>query len=476
MAEAKPTLIVVDDDPLITETLHFVLSSDFEVVAAESRSQARSLLRQLDAPPQLALVDLGLPPTPHAPEEGFKLIGELLAHAPGMKIFVLSGQNKDANARHALALGATEFISKPCDVERLRALFKAALRLQDAEQHADLARTGCGLVGNSPALQGLRTQIRQFADLPYPVLIEGESGCGKELVAQCLHRLSSRRDQPLLSLNCAAISPQLAESTLFGHAKGAFTGATAENAGYFEDAGQGILFLDEIGELPQELQPKLLRVLENGEYQRIGETQTRTCHARIIAATNRDLREEARAGRFRADLYHRLNIFAIRVPALREMGEDRLVLLDHFRAFYAREIGRPPFELDGEARRLWLAYPFPGNVRELRNIVIRLTAKHAGTTVTADQLATEFDPVADEIIPGSSALLDDPHAMQEFALTHLKTAGRIELDGLLRQWEHAYIEAALKMTQGNLSQTARLLGINRTTLYGRMQAYGTSVQ
>jgi DNA-binding NtrC family response regulator len=205
MADAKPRLILVDDDPLITDTLHFVLSNDFDVCVAESRKQAHSLLRQLDAPPRLALVDLGLPPTPHIPEEGFKLISELLAHSPAMKIIVLSGQNDDANARHALSIGATEFVAKPCDVEHLRTLLKNALRLQSAEHDAEIAQTGCGLLGESLVMQSLRNQVRQFADVPYPVLIEGESGSGKELVANCLHSLSARKNRAWLSLNCAAI-------------------------------------------------------------------------------------------------------------------------------------------------------------------------------------------------------------------------------------------------------------------------------
>jgi DNA-binding NtrC family response regulator len=476
MAAEKPRLILVDDDPLITETLHFVLGENFDVSVAESRTQAKSLLRQLDAPPQLALVDLGLPPIPHSPEEGFKLIGELLAHSPTMKIFVLSGQNDDANARHALSLGAMEFISKPCDVLQLRTLLQDALLLQKAETAAESTQIGCGLIGDSLAMQALRSQISQFSDAPFPVLIEGESGSGKELVANCLHSLSSRHNQAYLSLNCAAISPALAESILFGHAKGSFTGAAAPSAGYFEDAGEGTLFLDEIGELPPEMQAKLLRVMENGEYQRVGETQTRKSRARIIAATNRDLRDEVRNGRFRADLYHRLNVFALRVPPLREMDGDRLELLEHFRSFYAREVGKMPFDLDADARQAWTAYSFPGNVRELRNVVIRLAAKHAGATVTREQLVAEFDPVAGEIIPNGSALLNDQQAMMNFAKKHLQVQSNVNLDHILRQWEKSYVEAALKLTHGNLSQAARLLGVNRTTLYSRMQFFETPVQ
>ncbi|HEY3326087.1 MAG TPA: sigma-54 dependent transcriptional regulator [Novimethylophilus sp.] len=476
MVTEKPRLMLVDDDPLITDTLHFVLSEDFDVSVAESRTQARSLLRQLGAPPQIALVDLGLPPAPHSPDEGFKLIGELLAYAPAMKIFVLSGQNNQTNARHALALGAMEFIAKPCDVEQLRSQLKDALRLQNAESVAGNLQSGCGLIGESLAMNVLRNQIRQFATAPFPVLIEGESGSGKELVAACLHSLSARRGNAYLSLNCAAISPTLAESILFGHAKGAFTGAESASSGYFEDAGAGSLLLDEIGELPGDMQAKLLRVLENGEYQRVGETQIRKSRARILAATNRDLRDEVRAGRFRADLYHRLNVFALRVPPLRELEDDRLALLEHFRSFYAKEIGRPPFELDHAARQAWMAYPFPGNVRELRNIVIRLAAKHAGDTVNRDQLAAEFDPLAGEAVAGSDALLNDPQAMMTFAQKHLQSQFNVSLDHILRLWEKSYVEAALKLTHGNLSQASRLLGVNRTTLYGRMQFFETTVE
>ncbi|MEO8419096.1 MAG: sigma-54 dependent transcriptional regulator [Methylophilaceae bacterium] len=469
MDAQHPVLIIIDDDPLITDTLHFVLSKHFDVYVAESRIQAKSLLRQLDAPPSLALVDLGLPPVPHKPDEGFKMIGELLAHSPIMKILVLSGQNEEANVKHALALGAVDFVPKPCDVERLHELLQNALKLQNAELGEEQReQQNCGLLGNSLPMQTLRTQIGQFADAPFPVLIEGESGSGKELVANCLHRLSQRSRQPYLSVNCAAISPLLAESILFGHSKGAFTGAASSHAGYFEDAGEGSLFLDEIGELPMELQAKLLRVLENGEYQRIGETQTRRSKARIVAATNRDLRDEVRCGRFRIDLYHRLSVFAVRVPPLRELEEDRYLLLDHFSEFYARETAQQSFSFDQKARQRWLGYHFPGNVRELRNIIIRLIAKYAGQSVSDAQLAAELD-LAEQMAATELPLMSDESGLAHYAHRHLQTQANVNVDHVLRAWEKAYVDAALKITHGNLSQAAKLLGINRTTLYSRIQ-------
>jgi DNA-binding NtrC family response regulator len=464
----KPTLLVVDDDPLITDTLAFALGRDFDVLLSDSRSHAISLLRQLPAPPQLALVDLGLPPVPHRPDEGFALISDLLAHSPSIKILVLSGQNDAANARHARTLGAAEFVAKPCDPENLKKILMHALQFRDAELRG--APEGVDtLVGRSPAMEKLRSQISQYSDSPFPALIEGESGSGKEMVANALHRMSSRREKPFLALNCAAISPTLVEPTLFGYVKGAFTGAAANKSGYFEDAGDGTLFLDEIGELPLELQAKLLRVLENGEYQRVGETQRRFSRARVIAATNRDLRQEIKKGHFRADLYHRLSVFTINVPPLREMDDDKAMLLDHFCRFYADQARLAPFALDDSAARMWRDYHFPGNVRELRNIVIRLTTKYAGQRLSAAELEPELDVEASAQTP-ELGMPADPDTLVDQAQRHLQRERGFNLDSMLKAWEHGYIEAAMKLTRGNVSQAAKLLGINRTTLYSRMES------
>jgi DNA-binding NtrC family response regulator len=464
----KPDLLLVDDDPLISDTLDFVLSRDFNVCVADSRLQARSILRQLEQPPQLALVDLGLPPSPHRPDEGFRLIAELVAYAPEMKIVVLSGQSDEANARHARTLGAIDFVAKPADPPALKHLLLQALQVSNAEKSA---ATGVSLLGNSLLVEKLRRQIAQFAGSPFPVLVQGESGSGKELIARALHETSPRAARTLYALNCAAISPTLVEPTLFGYAKGAFTGATAARAGYFEDARDSTLFLDEIGELPLELQAKLLRVLENGEFQRVGETQSRSSNARVVAATNRDLRQEVRAGRFRGDLYHRLSVFAIDVPPLRDLGDDRLLLLEHFRQFYARQSASAPFELNSHAIIEWLEYSFPGNVRELRNIVIRLTTKYAGQTVDAAHLRAELDSESLESPLHGIDAPRDATALAEAAKRQLQTERGFNLDEALARLERGYVEAALALTQGNLTRAAKLLGINRTTLYSRMQHY-----
>ncbi len=465
---AKPELLIVDDDPAIIDTLAYVLGSDFNVITAESRPHAKALLRQRDTAPQLALIDLGLPPRPHRPDEGFQLITELVAAAPTMKIIVLSGQNDEANARHARTLGAIDFVAKPAEPAQLKALLKQALSVTTAEAGS----TASGLLGNSSPMQKLRQQIAQFADAPFPVLIEGESGSGKELVAQALHKQSRRAAKPFLALNCAAISPTLVEPTLFGYAKGAFTGAVTARAGYFEDAVGSTLFLDEIGELPLELQAKLLRVLENGEFQRVGETQGRVSNARVVAATNRDMRSEIRHNHFRADLYHRLSVFTIGVPSLRDLGEDKQLLLDHYRQFYAAQIGAQTVELDPEALRLWREYPFPGNVRELRNIVIRLCTKYAGTRITPDLLQGELD--RESLMPGGAGMptLSDESVLLDAARRQLEADPDFSLDEVLKRWERGFVEAALTLTNGNLSQAAKRLGVHRTTLYSRMQSHG----
>ncbi len=470
MQAAKPLLLIVDDDSLISESLGFALAKDFDVVISDSRPHALALIGELRRHPELALVDLGLPPYPHRPDEGFALIGELQNICPALKILVLSGQNDRNNARHARTLGAVEFIEKPCDPGHLTALLKQALSFTQNPQNIQPT----GLIGESPALQRLLLQLGQYAKLAFPVLIVGESGCGKDIVAShYLHQLTERRNAPFLAINCAAISPTLLEPTLFGYAKGAFTGANTAKSGYFEEAGCGTLFLDEIGELPLELQPKLLRVLENGEYQRVGETQTRVSQARIITATNRDLKQEVRNGHFRADLFHRLSVFTVTVPSLREMGEDRIKLLEHFKKFYAEQSRSAPFSLTADAQHLWLKYSFPGNTRELRNIVIRLTAHHSGQTVSSEQLLAEFDSTDTRESSDLShmPLPENLDQARRSAISHLDSAGQLNLDSILALWERSYIEAAVQLCAGNLSQAARRLGINRTTLYNRMESW-----
>jgi DNA-binding NtrC family response regulator len=457
----KTDILFVDDDPLIVESLTIALGNQFRVLSAVNRDQTRELLRKLDKAPSLALIDLGLPPLPHNPDEGFQLIRELLMFNPNIKILVLSGQSDAANIQHALTLGAVDFVPKPCDIPLLRARLQHQQMMLEAElvsEGGELSENG--FLGESPVIKTLHDIIHQFANTPFPVLVEGESGSGKELVARYIHEQSPRAGQPFFTINCAAFTPELLEAQLFGHAKGAYTGATRDRAGFFEDAGDGSLILDEIGELPLGLQSKLLRVLENGEYYRLGETQVRISSARIIAATNRDLREETRAGRFRQDLYHRLSVLTIWVPPLRQRGNDCLLLLEHFKKIYA--INNRPFELDTKAEQVLLDYTFPGNVRELRNIAIRLSSKYPGRRVSAAQINQELESQ----ITGFST---EASGESGESLKQELQDKSFSLEQRLSDWERRYIITALDMSGGNLSKAARYLGINRTTLYSRLQ-------
>ncbi len=462
----KLTLLLVDDDPLITDGLGFMLAKQFNVLTADSRHSAMQVLaesRQGDSTVKaaLALVDLGLPPFPHKPDEGFALVRELLAMEPQMKVLILSGQDDDINIQHALTIGAVDFIAKPAEPELLLARLQHHQRLYEIDL-SNRNQSQQVIVGDSVAMQAINNQIMQFADSPFPVLIEGESGTGKELVAKALHENSSRKNEPFLAINCAAITQELLEAQLFGYAKGAFTGATQEHKGFFMEAGKGTLVLDEIGELPLTLQGKLLRVIESGEFYRVGETRVLKSSARILAATNRNLREEVEQERFRADLFHRLTILTMQIPALRARGDDVFLLLDHFVRYYADTV--PPFELDDAARELWGSYDYPGNIRELRNIVIRLGTKYPGQTVGREQLLSELETQ----LSAQSLAQDGMDISDETIIAKIKS-GDFHLDTLLGDIEGRSIRLALEMNGNNVSKAARALNINRTTLYSRVQ-------
>ncbi len=461
-AQPKPGLLLVDDDPIIADTMGFLLKDDYDVTIADSRNEAKSKLSGTDRQFGLALVDLGLPPVPHTPDEGFALIPELLAHNSKMKILVLSGQDSKANIQHALTLGATDFIPKPCDAELLKSRLSHQLLLLDAESSEKTEGPKSSIIGKSSVMDMLNAQINQFADAPFPILIEGESGTGKELIAQMLHDSSQRSAEPYYVINCAAFTKDLLEAQLFGHAKGAYTGAAKDRAGFFEESGEGTLFLDEIGELPLELQAKLLRVLENGEFYRLGETRARNSRARIVAATNKDMSEEVRTGRFRQDLYHRLSILTVKVPPLAERGDDRFLLLEHFKEVYAGTV--PPFTMDDPALKCWEKYSFPGNVRELRNLVIRLGTKYPAKNVSTSELMAEME-ISET---GMEADVSPVSTNQQDLLQQVLSEDFV-LEEHLQNLEKQYFSIALEHCQGNLSKAAKLLKMNRTTLYSRLE-------
>jgi len=464
-AENKASILLVDDDPLITEGLGFVLRKQYNLVAADSRHQAIEKISQLEHLPSLALIDLGLPPCPHKPDEGFALIRELLSLQPNIKVLVLSGQDNDVNIQHALAIGAVDFIAKPAEPDLLLNRLKHHQRLHEIDQQRDAQKT-VSIIGDSVAMQMVKNQISQFADSPFPVLIEGASGTGKELVARALHENSKRSAEPYLAINCAAIAPDLLEAQLFGHAKGAFTGAVQQHKGFFIEVGKGTLFLDELGELPMGLQSKLLRVIESGQFYRIGETNEQHSQARIVAATNKNLTEEVKNGSFRNDLYHRLSILNIQLPPLSLRGEDVFLLLNAFIESYADTVS--PFILDDGARELWQQYDYPGNVRELRNIVIRLGTKYPGQSVNKEQLGAEL-----ETLLSASSLTDNATSVSDETIKQQIQADEFDLDKLIGEIESRSIRIALEMNGNNVSKAAKALKINRTTLYSRVHKLGT---
>jgi len=459
------SLLLVDDDPLIIEGLGFMLRKQYKLITAEARQQAIENINQADELPSLALIDLGLPPYPHKPDEGFALIRELLSLHPNMKVLVLSGQDNDVNIQHALAIGAVDFIAKPAEPDLLLARLKHHERLHEIDQLRDAQKT-VSMVGDSDAMQMINNQIAQFADSPFPVLIEGASGTGKELVARALHENSKRSGEPYIAINCAAIAPDLLEAQLFGHAKGAFTGATHEHKGFFIEAGKGTLLLDELGEMPMALQSKLLRVIESGEFFRLGETKESHSQARILAATNKCLAEEVKNGGFRNDLYHRLSILNIKLPDLSRRGDDVFLLLNAFIEAYAETVS--PFVLDDGARELWLQYDYPGNVRELRNIVIRLGTKYPGQCVNKEQLSAELETQL-----SATALAEDAASISDESIKQQLLSDEFDLDKLIDEIESRSIRIALEMNANNVSRAAKALKINRTTLYSRVQKLGT---
>lgn len=461
----ETSLLLVDDDPLILEGLGFMLRKQYNVITAETRQQALEKINQVGELPSLALIDLGLPPYPHKPDEGFTLIRELLSLQPNMKVLVLSGQDNDVNIQHALTIGAVDFIAKPAEPDLLLARLQHHQRLHEIDQLRDSQKT-VSIVGDSVAMQMVTTQISQFADSPFPVLIEGASGTGKELVARALHENSKRSAEPYLAINCAAIAPDLLEAQLFGHAKGAFTGATHEHKGFFIEVGKGTLLLDEIGELPMALQGKLLRVIESGEFYRIGETRELKSQARIIASTNKVLSDEVRSENFRNDLYHRLSILNIQLPPLSARGDDVFLLLNVFMESYANTVS--PFVLDDGARELWQQYDYPGNVRELRNIVIRLGTKYPGQSVDKIQLSAELETQL-----SATSLAESATSVSDEMITREIRADEFDLDKLLGEIESRSIRIALELNGNNVSKAAKALRINRTTLYSRVQKLGT---
>ena len=456
------TILIVDDEKNILATLSRAL--EIEGYATDTAATARDALEALGQKPvDLVLLDVKLPDG-----DGLDVLAEIARRQEGLPVIMMSGHGTIETAVKATRLGALDFLEKPIGSDRLFVAVANALRLRKVEQENRELRAEVGrfdMVGRSRPMSALFETVRRAAPSEGRVFITGENGTGKELVARALHENSRRRSGPFVKVNCAAVPHDLIESELFGHERGAFTGAVTTRRGRFEAANGGTLFLDEVGDAPLPLQAKLLRVLQEGELERVGGTQTIKVDVRVIAATNKDVKAEIAAQRFREDLYYRLNVVALRVPSLRERREDIPDLVAYFMEDACRKNGKR-LTLTAAAVEELESYDYPGNVRELRNLVERLAILAEGPQVDVDELLSIVDVLSDGTpLPGVADLLKAGSA----------DAGQPASQALrdqIAEAERQIILRTLEQTNGNVAETARLLDLERSHLYKKMRTLG----
>ncbi len=463
-----PTILVADDDRSIRTVLTQALGrSGYQV---RSTSNAATLWRWVeDGEGDLVITDVIMPD-----ENGLDLIPRIKRLRPELRVIVMSAQSTLMTAVKAAQRGAFEYLPKPFDLKELLAVVGRALAspapLPVHPPEARDAEERLPLIGRSVAMQEIYRTIARLTTADLTVMVNGESGTGKELVARALHDYGRRRAAPFVAINMAAIPRELIESELFGHERGAFTGATNRNQGRFEQAAGGTLFLDEIGDMPPEAQTRLLRVLQEGEFTTVGGRQPIKANVRIVAATHRDLRQAIRNGQFREDLFYRLNVVPIRLPPLRERTEDIPVLARHFLE-RAREQGLPGKSLDQGALDRLRAHRWPGNVRELENLMRRLAALYSQETITEEVISAELSEGGMEAeslqSPGSSeplAVAVERHIRQFLAATRDGMPMRDIYDRVIAEVERPLIQMTLSATRGNQIKAAAMLGLNRNTL------------
>ena len=445
----KLTILVADDEKNIREGLREALMLDgFEVVMAADGKEALDLINRGDV--DLLITDLKMPRL-----SGEELLKSVTSQFPTIPVIILTGHGTIESAVQAMHDGAYDFITKPVNLDRLSLLVKRALSsrelaLQNRAMQEELERRSgfASIIGKSAEMKHVFEMVRQVAPSRSSVLITGESGSGKEMIAEALHYNSPRKDKPFIKLHCAALTESLLESELFGHEKGAFTGAIARKRGRFELAHMGTLFLDEIGEINQNVQIKLLRVLEEKKFERVGGEETVEVDVRLIAATNRDLKDAIARGVFREDLYYRLNVVNIHIPPLRERKEDIPLLVAAFLKEFSQENGKQIDGIDAKARLALYNYAWPGNVRQLRNSIESAVVLCKGTTIMLEDLPPNFKGES-----GGDSL-------------------RIALGATLADVEKEVIRSTLAHEGGNKSRTAEILGIGRKTLHRKIEEYG----
>jgi two-component system response regulator HydG len=439
-------VLVVDDDPGVRYTLREILESEgLEVIEAGDGEEA--LARFAERPAPLVITDLRMPRL-----DGRGLLAELTARAPGTRVVLITAHGSERDAVEAIKAGAYDYFKKPFETEELLAVVRRAVeavRLRDENERLAgelaLSRT---MVFGSESMRALARLVARVAPKDITVLITGESGTGKERVAEALVRASPRAEKPFVRFNCAALSPELAEAELFGHARGAFTGAVRARPGLFGEADGGTILLDEVGELAPNAQAKLLRVLQEGEVRPVGEEKSRTVDVRVLAATHRDLEAEVKAGRFREDLFYRLNVVRLHVPPLRERPDDVALLARHFLERFAARFGVEALRIPGALLDRLRAHPWPGNVRELENALESLVALSP-----PEGLDLSLLPFG----RGEAAPVEE---------------GPLSLKQRVEAYERGLVHEALKGALGNRSEAARRLGISRVTLHDKLKKYG----
>jgi DNA-binding NtrC family response regulator len=455
-----PSVLIVDDEPNIRRMVGALLSAEgYEV--RDAPDGATGVARAVETEPDVLLLDLMMP----GELDGIATLARLRESLPDVPVVMMSGRAGLNDAVKATKLGAFNFLEKPLSPESVLLALSSALELRQARREAKVLRADLGLsgdmIGDSPAMLQVRAMIERVAPTDARVLIIGESGTGKELVAAAIHTASARRDRPFVRVNCAAIPRDLVESEMFGHERGAFTGATDRRIGRFELAHRGTLFLDEVGDLGAEAQAKLLRAIEAKEIERVGGGKPIQVDVRIVSATNKDLSAAVADGHFRDDLLFRLNVIPISIAPLRERPADIPALVRHFSALHRMRTGQPLPTWTDEAIVALSRYGWPGNVRELANIVERLAILHPGRTVT--------DTDVSAVLPFERRPRSTP--------TPLPDAASLEhsLSETLDEYERVLISRALSMTSGNVAEAARRLKTDRPNLYRRMRRLGIAV-
>lgn len=449
-------ILIIDDEQSICESLEGILQDEgYRTMFAGSGEAGLAMLKEES--PDLVLLDIWLPGI-----DGLETLQRIRLDFPEQLVIMMSGHGTIETAVKATKLGAYDFIEKPLSLEKVLLSIENAMKVgqlveENRSLKAKIAKEN-EMVGNSPSIRHLKEQIAIAAPTSGWVLITGENGTGKELVARATHNQSKRRDKPFVEVNCAAIPEELIESELFGHERGAFTGATALRKGKFDQAHEGTLFLDEIGDMSLKTQAKILRILQERKFERVGGNRTIEVDVRVIAATNKDLEDEIRLGAFRQDLYYRLNVLPFHVPPLRERKEDVPLLVKHFLTYFCNKEGRPPKTMEPAALDALMDYGWPGNIRELKNLLERLVIMTQGEMITCADLPETVKPKAD--ISGNVVRTADSKSF--------KVAREV--------FEKEFIQQKLEEFDGNISRTAEAIDIERSNLHRKIKAFGIELK